>query len=184
MASVEKSLLAFFWIVSMLFAVDPGACGGIASFNPETLSVSVIPMPKTEGDVVEFFKESAQKIPAIDHMNLFGVKTLLGSIVVVEEVSGYIGQNQPGSRAFKFGRNFGFLLGVIQTLEARVELVRPQRWQKSLGLGSAKVLGSNSKTLWKNKLKAVAQRHYPGIKVTLSTADALLILDYARSTFL
>jgi len=62
----------------------------------------------------------------------------------------------------------------------RVELVRPQKWQKALGLGSAS--GCASKTEWKNKLKAAAQRLYPHLKPTLATADALLILDFARRT--
>jgi len=34
-------------------------------------------------------------------------------------------------------------------------------------------------TQWKCKLRAQAQRLYPGIKVTLSTADALLLLEFA-----
>ncbi|HEV7926093.1 MAG TPA: hypothetical protein VGR14_12095, partial [Verrucomicrobiae bacterium] len=101
-------------------------------------------------------------------------------IAIVEEVGGYIGKAQPGSTAFKFGRNFGFILGVLQTLGIRVELVRPQKWQKALSLGSA--TGCASKTEWKNKLKASAQRLYPHLKPTLATADALLILDYARRT--
>jgi len=33
---------------------------------------------------------------------------------------------------------------------------------------------------WKNKLKAEAQRLYPDIKVTLKTADALLILEATK----
>lgn len=92
-------------------------------------------------------------------------------------LSGYIGKRQPGSAMFKFGRNFGFLLGALQALRVRVELIRPQRWQKGLALGTASAC--RSPTVWKNKLKAHAQRLYPHLKVTLKTADALLLLDYA-----
>ena len=98
----------------------------------------------------------------------------------VEEVSGYAGTAQPGSRMFTFGRNFGFILGVLQTLGVRIELVKPSKWQKALSLGTASACAS--KTIWKNKLKACAQRLYPNLHVTLQTADALLILEYGRKT--
>jgi hypothetical protein len=102
---------------------------------------------------------------------------------VMEEVSGFAGgPGQPGSRMFNFGRGFGFILGALQMAGWSVELVRPQKWQKALGLGTR---GESSKKDWKNKLKAVAQRQFPGVEVTLSTADALLIMQYAvqpRST--
>jgi hypothetical protein len=58
-------------------------------------------------------------------------------------------------------------------------MVRPQTWQKNLGIGTSRTCAS--KTEWKNKLKALAQRKFPDAKVTLATADALLILDYAEN---
>jgi hypothetical protein len=91
-------------------------------------------------------------------------------------VSGFAGKAQPGSAMFKFGDQFGFLKGVLQTLGIRLELVRPQVWQKAFGLGTASACAS--KTIWKNKLKAEAQRRFPHLEVTLKTADALLILEY------
>jgi hypothetical protein len=59
----------------------------------------------------------------------------------------------------------------------RLELVRPQVWQKAFGLGTASACAS--KSIWKNKLKAEAQRRFPHLKVTHKTGDALLILEYA-----
>ena len=78
---------------------------------------------------------------------------------------------------FRFGEHFGFVKGVIQALEIRLLLVRPQVWQKGFGLGTASAC--SSKTEWKNKLKAEAQRRFPHLKVTHKTADALLILEWA-----
>lgn len=151
----------------LTIAVDPGLSGGIA-YQLDDLPAQAVPMPPTEGDLVVFLRDLTADASDV--------------LAYVEEVGGYIGVAQPGSSAFKFGRNFGFILGVLQTLGVRVELVRPQRWQKSLGLGSAS--GCASKTEWKNKLKGGAQRLYPNLKPTLATADALLILDYARRTTL
>lgn len=99
------------------------------------------------------------------------------TVAFLEEVGGFAGKAQPGSAMFKFGRQFGFTLGVLQALGIRVELVRPQKWQKPLSLGTASSCAARSE--WKNKLKACAQRRYPALKPTLATADAILILDYA-----
>jgi hypothetical protein len=146
-------------------AIDPGLSGGLA-YKRDGQPAQAVAMPATEGDLVNVLRDIAEEADEV--------------VAIVEEVGGYIGKAQPGSSAFKFGRNFGFILGVLQTLGVRVELVRPQKWQKTLSLGSAS--GCASKTEWKNKLKAVAQRLYPHLKLTLATADALLILDYALRT--
>jgi hypothetical protein len=150
--------------MKMIIAIDPGASGGIA-FRRDGLPAEAVPMPRTEGDLLDRLRQLAYDPGS--------------TVAVVEEVGGYIGKAQPGSSAFKFGRNFGFLLGVLQTLGVRVELVRPQKWQKNLGLGHASAC--TSKTEWKNKLKAQAQRLYPHLRPTLATADALLLLDYGAA---
>lgn len=98
-------------------------------------------------------------------------------VCVLEEVSGFAGKAQPGSAMFRFGENYGFVKGVIQALEIRLMLVRPQVWQKGFSLGTASACAS--KTEWKNKLKAEAQRRFPHLNVTHKTADVLLILEYA-----
>ncbi len=146
-------------------AIDPGLSGGVA-YQRGPQPAQAVAMPATEGDLVDLLRSLTADANE--------------AVAYVEEVGGYIGKAQPASSAFKFGRNFGFILGVLQTIGVRVELVRPQKWQKALGLGAAS--GCASKTEWKNKLKASAQRLYPNLKPTLATADALLILDYARRT--
>jgi hypothetical protein len=140
-------------------AIDPGASGGIAWQTQE--AVCTQRMPSTEGDILSF-------------MRRFNPNEY---VVFMEEVGGYVGKAQPGSAMFTFGRNTGFLIGVIMALGFRLEMVRPQRWQKDLGIGNSRACAS--KTEWKNKLKALAQRKFPGVDVTLATSDALLILDHA-----
>jgi crossover junction endodeoxyribonuclease RuvC len=147
-------------IYESVIGVDPGLSGGIAHRAPDH-SFSAFAMPPTEGDLLDLL--STLSMPG---------KT----IAFVEEVGGFAGKQQPGSAMFRFGRNFGFLLGVLQALGVRIELVRPQKWQKPLSLGTAS--GCASRTEWKNKLKGCAQRLYPALKPTLSTADAILILDF------
>ena len=144
-----------------IVAVDPGASGGIAwSLNSEVAS---IPMPQTEGDVID----------ALRSISASGIKQM-----IVEDQNGFCGNACPGSAMFNFGRGFGFMLGAAQAMGFSIELVRPQKWQKALSLGSKKDEGGTGP--WKRKLKEVAQRLHPTQEVTLKTADALLILHYAN----
>ena len=123
-----------------------------------------VPMPATEPDIAQKLKEIYYHLDK--------------PTVIIEEVGGYIGRPQPGSAMFTFGRNFGFLLGVLTCLSARIVLVRPQKWQSFLSLGTS----DGNKTKWKNKLKAKAQNLYPDLDVTLAISDALLLLEYGRKT--
>jgi hypothetical protein len=149
-----------------IVAIDPGVLGGIAVSGFGKVECS--PMPETEGDVVDYIK-SVKAAATMEGGDL---------VCVLEQVGGFAGKAQPGSAMFRFGEHFGFLKGVIQTLEIRLVLVRPQVWQRGFGLGTASACRTKSE--WKNKLKAEAQRLFPHLPVTLKTADALLILDYAR----
>ena len=150
-----------------ILAIDPGVSGGLAvsSFG----KAECWPMPKTEGDRVALVRE-IRDAAAVEGCEL---------VCVLEEVGGYVGKRQPGSAMFRFGENFGFIQGVVQTLGIRLVLVRPQDWQKGFGLGTASRCAS--KTIWKNKLKSEAQRRFPHLRVTHKTADALLILEYSIS---
>lgn len=159
----------------IIVGVDPGASGGIATnidYVDNLISVDpvVMPMPETEGDLVETLRN-------IDHK-----AKLAGTSVTMflEHVSGFSGKEQPGSRMFNFGKTFWGPMFAAMALGWRVELVRPQKWMKHFGLGTK---SGSSGTEWKNKLKAEAQRRYPNIQVTLKTADALLIMDYGVATW-
>ncbi len=125
------------------------------------------PMPGTEGDVLERLRE-IKRMAGLEGDEL---------VCVLEEVSGFAGKAQPGSAMFRFGEQFGFVKGAVQALGIRLVMVRPQVWQKGFGLGTASACASRGE--WKNRLKAEAQRRFPQLKVTLKTADALLMLEWA-----
>ena len=146
-----------------LLAIDPGASGGLAWTDPDG-HTHCKAMPDTFGDVVDLLRVGRAE----------GI-----TVAFVEEVGGFCGVGQPGSAMFKFGKGCGVIEGALMALGYRVELVKPQRWQKHFGLGTTKQAGG--KADWKRKLKAEAQRRFPTCEVTLKTADALLILDYARA---
>lgn len=152
-----------------IIAIDPGASGGIAVLRCDG-TVMAWPMPDTEQDVCDLIGEqwSAQ----------WHSPSLIA--VFVERVGGYAGKRQPGSAMFKFGFNCGVIEGCLRTLKLPTAYVRPQQWQKHFSLGTATACAT--KTIWKGKLKSEAQRRFPHLKVTLATADALLLMEYGRST--
>ena len=98
-----------------------------------------------------------------------------GVVAYVEEVGGYVGKPQPGSAMFKFGRSFGYVLGLLRGMNVRTVLVRPQTWQKGLS-GMASLKGPDRK----RALRDEAARRFPGVKVTLDNCDALLIAEYGQ----
>lgn len=145
-----------------ILAIDPGASGGIAYRNSDG-TVMAVPMPETEGEI---------RATLCVLVNTLGGQTP----AFIEDQCGVVG---PGMRVsassmFSFGRNFGFILGTLAAYTIRVELVRPQKWQKFHSLGTKKDAGKD----WKAKLRGKAQQLYPHLKATLKTADALLLLDY------
>lgn len=169
-------------MIPTLIAIDPGATGGIAVLRDGERAIAV-KMPETPGDVAQTLKSFCT-----DPCRVY-----------MERVGGFAGSAQPGSAMFNFGMGYGIIQGVIYTLGVPFELVPPMRWQSAIGLGakglarppkgtvltkeqkrSFTLMNYRAKKIWKNKLKEVAQRLYPHLKVTLLNADALLILEYAR----
>lgn len=153
----------------IILAIDPGKSGGMAWGEAEGGDVVAHTMPDTGGGVLDTLRDI---IAAAD-----GLPERVTAYV--EQVGGYVRTEggQPGSAMFKFGCGYGFTLGALAGLGVSVELVTPQRWQKGMSTGTR---GGAPKADWKRKLKAQAERLYPSLRVTLSTADALLILAWAR----
>lgn len=141
-----------------ILAIDPGASGGLAYLGATGLILDS--MPATDRDV---------SILVMDRL-------AISDVVYIEKVGGYVGgKGAPGSSMFNFGRNVGFLHGLIAASKTRVIEVPPQRWQKTLGAGTSKTHG----TRWKAHLKGLAQQRQPRLTITLKTADAVLLLEHA-----
>ncbi len=147
--------------------IDPGKSGGIVSIlthqKGET-EIEAVSMPPTERDVWEFIQD-VRESAATCH-------------AVIEQVQGYIGGAQPGSAMFKFGMSYGGLRMALVAAGIPFTEVVPRKWQAGLGIAPRK--RQESKTAWKNRLKSFAQNRHPELRVTLGTADALLLADYCR----
>ena len=144
--------------------IDPGMGGGLATISDGSstlIPVDASPMPKTERDIWNWICQTSH-----------------AQVAMIEKVQGYIGNAQPGSAMFKFGMSYGGLRMALIAASIPFEEVTPQKWQKALGIAPRKK--NESKGQFKNRLKAKAQQLYPNEKVTLATADALLIATYCK----
>lgn len=141
-----------------ILAIDPGLSGGLAHYCNGRISLEA--MPATDGDVWEVM------------INFL----CMTDVVYIEKVGGYIGgKGAPGSAMFQFGRNVGFLHGLIASMNVRRIEVTPQAWQKTIQAGTKATHGDR----WKAHLKHIAQQRQPKLAITLKTADAVLLLEHA-----
>jgi hypothetical protein len=141
--------------------IDPGKNGGIATIHCGELMVYES-MPPTIQDIWN-------KIRTYQGENC---------VCIIEKVGGRPGQS--ASASFTFGNNYGWLEMALTAAEIPFQHCTPQKWQKYYQLGKSSDCAS--KVEWKNKLKGCAQGLFPAAKITLKTADAILIANYAYNT--
>ena len=100
-------------------------------------------------------------------------------VAILEDVGKGI-PRQSSKATATFARHNGHLEMALYALGIRTIRVTPQKWMKhySNQLGKSKDV---EKREWKNKLKGLAQQMYPSEKVTLKTADAILIANYGKT---
>lgn len=143
--------------------IDPGANGGIVVIDVS--GMKAYKMPDTFPDIYGLLSEIVGDNAA-------------STVAILEDV-GHGMPGQSSSATAKFARHCGHLEMALYALGIRTVMVTPQKWQKfysnSLGKSS-----SYTKNEWKNRLKSLAQQMFPGLKVTLCTADAALIAEYGR----
>lgn len=143
--------------------VDPGKSGGVAvlNYDPNTALSTVEwlrKMPDTNQEVWELFDD----LPVGQAMLELVHSRPDQSVVAM----------------FTFGENYGFLQGCLAAAEIPYEKVSPQKWQRGLGITPKQ--GHEDKPEFKRRLKDKAQCLFPGLNITLYTADALLIAEYCR----
>ena len=85
------------------------------------------------------------------------------------------------SAAFKFGVNYGKWLGILGVHKIKTVFVSPQKWQK-YWKERLEIILPKDKQGRKRRLKEIAKEYYPEIKVTLDTADAIVMAYYLKET--
>lgn len=164
-----------------VIGVDPGKEGGFAVLNGLKV-VETLKMPDTSVDICNFFWHYSPKGAGNKEY-----KEARKVVVFLEDVSS---SPQMGVvSAFKFGQGYGALRMAVVAVGLRLELVRPQVWQKYHGLimkGRGLKQGNVDK---KKRNRAKAQELFPNVEELFTgpqanqygIADALLIADYGRN---
>jgi len=144
-----------------LVAIDPGKSGAIA-WQDERELPNV--MALAQGAIE--LQAQLERLP---------IPKGARRVAYVEEVGGFIGQAQPGSRMFEFGRAYGHAEAALAAHDFEIHKIRPRSWQKSL---SALSRPGEDKASHKRRLGALARELTPILKdkITLRTADAVLLL--------
>lgn len=155
--------------------IDPGASGGLACLSPSGDVCVAVKMPDVDGALLHWLRS---------HKAGLGGYTF----VAMEQVGGYVRRSEygrsgadraRGSHMFNFGANFGAArMAVVAATGHDPLLVTPPTWQRGLGISPRSK--DEAHVAWKNRLKRLAQELFPGVRVTLSTSDALLIAEFCR----
>jgi crossover junction endodeoxyribonuclease RuvC len=147
----------------MYAGIDPGQSGGLCVIDGGGNIRLLEKMPGTERDIW-------------DMINLE-----MGLVIqaMIEKV--HARPREGVSSTFKFGCGYGGLRMALTAAEIPFDEVTPQAWQKSLGV--ARRTKTESKRDHKKKLLAKAQSLFPKAKITLATADALLIAEFCRRKY-
>ena len=158
-----------------LIGIDPGQTGGIAVLNDKG---KVLLLESWPGDEVRAAAIVRKLALQRERGGYCDIKAAL------EKVSS---QPREGvTSAFKFGVNFGAWRGILAAFEIEWREVRPQEWQKGLGLPAKK---GTTPTEHKKAKATMAARMFP-LKVDKlwgprggaidGLADALMIADWLR----
>lgn len=143
-------------VPTAVIAIDPGASGACVLRNVCGEILSVSPFRGYSSHAAAFCGLVGQPKP----------------VVVVEKV--WASPIMGPSQAFAFGGNYEGWIAAAKVCGLDVFTVTPQAWQRVVALD---VLDQGPAR--KQALKSLAQSRHPGLRVTLATADALLISDYA-----
>ena len=144
--------------------IDPGKGGGIAVIAKDGIEVKKC--PESIHDMSLMFALMVGTTPANR------------VLVMIEKV--WARPHDGRSSIFTFAENFGRWEGIVASHEIIPHYVTPQVWMKALGCPP-----KLKKQVRKNYLKQLSKDKYPKIakKLTLKTADAMLIADYAKNIF-
>lgn len=138
--------------------IDPGISGALGVISPS----GTFAIPFDEDEYIITLESCAREGG--------GVRA------VVEHVSAM--PKQGVASTFKFGQNFGWILGVLAAMAIPTELVRPQKWKREFSCTSDK-----------NTSIAVARRMFPSVSLLATPrckkphdgmAEALLMAEYCR----
>jgi len=171
--------------------IDPGLSGGIAFLHGDTLRTHKC--PTTEKDMMDL-------VMSYNSGNL---------VAMLEQVNAFPGQGVKS--VWSFSGNYHGWKMLLTAMCIPYQLVLPKKWQSHFGSmpkappapkkkdynfgGEAigeiyrkdkanhKVVLAKAKKDRKNHIKSLAQQRFPNVKITLATADAVLMAVYCKEVW-
>lgn len=180
-------------------AIDPGLKGGITtmqtSADDEVRLLDIKMMPQTEMDIKNVFKkfcESSWIVPkgALTEEDTIEWNKKLSAIVrsdtpvvklepnikcIIEAQHAFPGMG--AGAQWTFAQHYGFLRGVLVSLQIPFLEVAPQTWMGYFGFKRQK---DEDKKKHKLRILQKAQNLYPHSSVALQTADSLMLCEFLR----
>lgn len=146
--------------------IDPGMSGGLALLNgakPEWVEG----MPASEVDIWN---------------TVWAMKLRVGKVggelfAHIEWISHAMFGTNKGSMSKLYGSYKGLRMALVAA-GIRFQDVKPKLWQNEMGIEARRKNETTAK--WKGRLRATAQQLFRTTRVTLETADALLIAEHCR----
>lgn len=144
---------------SLFVAIDPGASGGYVVRRPDgqLVEIAAYHEPQDVLKLCTYLKAN--------NLSVFPI------VAVIEQV--WASPVMGVSAAFAFGENYGGWCLALRASGIPVYTITPQKWQRVV---APEIEGQGPDR--KRALRDLAQARFPGHKVTLATADALLLSEY------
>ena len=138
--------------------IDPGKSGGITMVHGKSSKTYKCPQ-RTEDMAILFSL-------LVGDTSSYDIKVLMERV--------WARPNNAVRSAFAYGVNYGQWLGIIACHEIPLQTCLPNEWISYYGCD--KKLEYQDRKRW---LKEKAKSLYPNLNITLTTADSILIADYA-----
>lgn len=152
----------------MIIGIDPGITGGISIIRSEGDDCSTFQMPTNDDGV------DAKKLLQIlhDHRS--------ADAVYLEKAQAM--PKQGVVSMFNYGKSFGIVIGVVESIGLPIIFVSPQKWQKVIYQGCPPELEGKVRSIWAwdNLFSGMS---YPTVgrqKCNMGMLEATLIAEYGR----
>jgi hypothetical protein len=147
-----------------LLGIDPGKSGGLVMWNTTTDELFDFNMPEDDDATLALFREMG-----VGHDTILFIENpptwAGGQRFARKTVNGHSSATLQG--------NYKLCVGLALGMGATVKKFVPLKWQNIVECRNTEKLESSP---WKRKLKARAEELWPGMNITLQTADAFLVL--------
>lgn len=165
--------------------LDPGNNGAIAEIREvsEGQQIVTYSLKKyTLEELADYFGESSLEITVlVETQHAFPgykkEKKTLPSGESYDQVSPARGI----TATWTFAQHYGEIRGILAAMHIKRDFIAPKDWQKAIGITPKEK--TESHPAWKRRLAEKARELFPGVKVTLVNADALLLAEVCRRIY-